>query len=145
MQNCGFFEQAKYGIIVASNFCSFLEVNSSIFQMMKSGICVKETCTGTISKMTAIHGKESELKDQLGQMLLDETNKESLTQRTNFSQGPISSRISLKNIRKIGEAPDSKKLIRSKGYMRIRDNQYMMCKYKIKLKTTKSDVETNDL
>ena len=119
-----FFDLAKYGIIIAANLSGQITCQNSVFQMMKGGSCVKETCTGTISNKM-VEGEDEEMMTQsFRKDKIEDQVKSTATGRGHEDESRISSRISLKH-KKI-DVPSSRGVILFQG------NTYNMCKVNIK-------------
>lgn len=92
IKNSGFFDISKYGVIVASNHGGVISCERCVFEEMQAGICIKETCTGTISKKVGTRAKHN--------IVDNEKVEDQLQTLTNRESQQVSSKISIRQMLK---------------------------------------------
>lgn len=114
-----FNEIKKYGIIVASNEGGVIKIVKNSFQNMQAGICIKESCKGTISK---------KLKENVVNFFDEETSvKSTLYDREGESR------------------PDLGVIVLGiKGQILLDGNSYERCEMKIRRRNVKSELFIQD-
>ena len=147
IRNTGFFDITKYGIIIASNTGGKVNCQKCIFQQMQAGVCIKETCTGTISKKVV--AKNSAKLAGVGADTLRQKQVEDQIQTTGTTHrgghDKIANRIGLRggSSKEDSYNEGNSSYIKSqskKGDIYLQQNQYVNCNQQVKQKIVKSNL-----